>query len=615
MVVHARHSHCWIQHIIVENTATGQNVFNNGNASAAAASWNSWTANADFVKTPDEGLGEPGPVIKMEHKALTPVEITDFLKPGKTYRLKVLARSEQAGSPENANALFVWFATKSKKENEKFNLHFTSDAWRWYEGTFTAPEDMETAAFVFERGHSVLWVEGLAIYDTDPGPHKATLVLNPDVKHQTLDGFGFFGSKNVWWSGRNPDLYHDPEWVDALLVDLGLTLWRNNIEPTYPNPDSENGIPGTDNNWAVQQHAVKALSDRAKELGAPFRIILSVWSPPGQWKEPKTTKNGSKLLPEHYEDYAKWLVAALDMYKKIGADVYALSFQNEPAFVEFYDSSVYTAEEYAAMFNAVAPIVKAAYPDVLLFGAEGMLQSEVMGHPVSRFHEAMIRNETSMRYLDRFAVHGYSVDGVTPAELSSEKEVWEKHQKMTAPTGKTTWMSETSGYSPQWTPQYGAGRLAAATALQHGLSHGNLSGWIWWQGSELSRPGLPNLEGDNFINAGGRTRSFYAHKQFYRFIRPGSVRIESTVAGTEHDTDLLVSAWQNEALQNTVVTFVNTSKNAYSVALGGIAGLEYETFITSATEACESKGNVVDNVVIPPESVVTLVNGNYTEKK
>jgi O-glycosyl hydrolase len=301
------------------------------------------------------------------------------------------------------------------------------------------------------------------------------------------------------------------------------------------------------------------------------------------------------------------------MYKKIGADVYALSFQNEPAFVEFYDSCVYTAEEYVAMFNTVAPIVKAAHPGVLLFGAEGMLVSEVMGHPVSKFHEALLQSEASMRHLDRFAVHGYSVDGVTPADLSAGRDMWEKHAKMVAPSGKTSWMSETSGYAPQWNPPHGGGRLAAATALQYGLSHGNLSGWIWWQGSEASSPGRANLEGDTFLNAGGRTRSFYAHKQFYRFIRPGSTRIGSAVAGTEHDTDLLVTAWQNEALQNTVITFVNTSKNTYSVAISGAGELEYEYFITSATEACESKGNVVNNVLIPPESVVTLVNGKYVE--
>jgi len=584
-------------------------------------------------------------VVKLEKGAAAKAEFDLALIPGKTYKIQVLARSEKvipldeetkkkymtllgensldektiSRIEESRNNYMIVYGGNSLAEPNKIvglNIKDLGNTeWRWYEFDHTVSEDIKNnkSTIALIARHSDMWVEAICIRDTDPGPHPATLTLNPGVTHQTMDGFGFFGSRNVWWSGRDPNTYYNDQWIKWVLEDLGLTMWRNNVEPTYPEPHSERGIPGTDNNWGVTQHAVKALSDRAKELGVPLRIILSIWSPPGQWKDPKSTKNGSKLLPEHYEDYGKWLVAAIDMYKAIGADVYALSFQNEPAFAVFYDSTVYTADEYVAMFNAVAPIVKASYPDVLLFGAEHMLLSEIVGHASSKFHEALLKNPDSMKLLDRFAVHGYSMDGVNSSELAAGQELWASHKRLIEGTGKTTWMSETSGYSAGWVPPYGGGRLAAATALQSALLHGDLSAWVWWQG--CADQGGDALSQDGFINAAGPTKSFYAHKQFYRFIRPGAVRIDSAVSGTETDTDLLVTAYTHAELGNTVITFVNASKNAYTVDISGIAGLEYEFFITSNTEDCESKGNVVNNVVIPAESVVTLVNGNYTEKK
>jgi glucuronoarabinoxylan endo-1,4-beta-xylanase len=215
----------------------------------------------------------------------------------------------------------------------------------------------------------------------------AQVTIDRTQRMQTIDGFGFFGAHNVWW-GQPQDMVN-PAWVDAVVDDLGITIWRNELSPTA------DAVAAQDAEWNKMRPVVQALSDKAKSSGVPLKIILSVWSPPSTMKcvvgkggvQDGTpylggTKNGGGLCPSKHAAYADWLVAGLKQYADIGVDVYALSFQNEPLFVEPYNSCVYTAQEYADTLAAIGPVIHAAFPKVKLFGSENMLAIECGGKRV-----------------------------------------------------------------------------------------------------------------------------------------------------------------------------------------------------------------------------------------
>jgi hypothetical protein len=57
----------------------------------------------------------------------------------------------------------------------------------------------------------------------------ATVRVARDDKLQTIEGFGFFGARDAWWSP--PADLVDPEWARLVIDDLGLSMWRNEYYP------------------------------------------------------------------------------------------------------------------------------------------------------------------------------------------------------------------------------------------------------------------------------------------------------------------------------------------------------------------------------------------------
>jgi glucuronoarabinoxylan endo-1,4-beta-xylanase len=285
------------------------------------------------------------------------------------------------------------------------------------------------------------------------GLHAAQVTIDRTQRFQTIDGFGFFGAHDVWW-GAAKDMVNTA-WFDAVLNDLGITIWRNEI---HPPADS---IAAQDADWTKIKPVVQGLTDRAKASGVPLKVILSVWSPPSTMKcaaddngvkdgtpHPGGTKNGGGLCPSKRTDYANYLVAALKQYADIGVNVYALSFQNEPLFVEPYNSCVYTQKEYADTLAAIGPIIHAAYPNVKIFGSENMLAIEcggANGFDPYWYTANIMKVPAATSQLGIWAVHGYS-DGVLAAPTSQMSKYWANFYAGTASTRLPIWMTETSGY-------------------------------------------------------------------------------------------------------------------------------------------------------------------------
>lgn len=415
-----------------------------------------------------------------------------------------------------------------------------------------------------------------------PSAVAQTVTLDRSKTHQTIEGFGFFGGMDVWWSSGP---FHDAAWTATVIDDLGLTIHRNEYYSEEPNQDAD---------WAKQKSLIQALLAQAAASKEPLKFIWTVWTPPSSMKSNSSLKNGGTLLSSSYSAFGSWLVKGIDNYASVGAELYALSPQNEPLFSEPYNSCVYTAEQYRDMLKVVGPIVRAAYPKVKIFGPEHMLFGVGKDYDWDNLDptKKVLDDATAAQYLDIFACHGYGADGATPTPGSTEAQYWAKAQQRVGAL-KPIWMSETSGY-----PNTDDGALDYALSIHAALAYGHAAAWVHWQGSE------------NFLGADGlKSKKYFAAKQFYRFVRPGAKMVDASSS----DAELFVTAFDHAAYGIFAVVLINTSGAAKSVSLSGAQlPTQLDRHRTSSGEGCAKIDTVASSssIDLPARSITTLVSGD-----
>ena len=456
----------------------------------------------------------------------------------------------------------------------------------------------------------------------DPPPPVGTSVsisVDKAVKYQTIQGFGFFGGHDVWWA--NAANVWNEAWGEKVITDLGITMWRNEMYP----PSTPTVTQDAD--WAKQKPVVEGLKTIANRNNVNLKFLATVWSPPADLKwtatltwagdlaatrgpGPVSTRNGGTLNPNKYPEYADWLKANIQLYKNSGIDLYGLSLQNELMFSQPFNSCIYTSAWFNQMVNGVVPLVKATFPNLKIFGAENMLDMEGKDNnwPVF-YHSGIKANATTAGLIDVLAVHGYS-DGVAASSGSELSKMWTNHAaQFTTPMNKEGWMTETSGYMDSWESSAGKpGAINLAMDMHSGLYYGNMSAWVWWQGSG----GVSGEIGEFELMKGTTTgKKYAASKHFYRYIRPGAVRVKTT----SDNATVFVTAYENIAKGTHTIVIINNG-DAKAITLNG-TGLpaSYKMYRSSAVAAenCSLIGDVstggTNKINVPAKSIVTLQAG------
>jgi O-glycosyl hydrolase len=448
---------------------------------------------------------------------------------------------------------------------------------------------------------------------------KVTITVDKSIKYQTIDGFGFFGANDVWWKDA-ASMWNDA-WAEMAISDLGITIWRNEIVPpaTYTQTQAAD--------WNKQLPVVRGLKVKADKYKVPLKFIASVWSPPAEFKwvcsftwagDDKATRNegtvstinGGTLNPSKYPDYAEWLKSNIQLYKNEGIDLFALSLQNEPLFVEPYNSCTYTTQWYNQLLVNVVPAIKAQFPAVKIFGSEHMLAME--GKDINWkwfYHTAIKADPVASSNLDILAVHGYS-DGISASSGSELAKMWTNHTDQFAkPMNKKVWMTETSGYFETWEAAgTKPGALNLAMDMYAGLNYGNISAWVWWQGSQSGLIGEFNLMNNTTV-----AKRYYISKHYFRYIRPGAIRTKATSG----DGEVFVTAFENSAKGTHTIVLINSGE-AKSVSLEGLnlpaTFKMYRT--TSGNDNCSYISDVQSGPAnyfsMPSKSIVTLQAGGDT---
>lgn len=105
-------------------------------------------------------------------------------------------------------------------------------------------------------------------------------------------------------------------------------------------------------------------------------------------------------------------------------------------------------------------------------------------------------------------------------------------------------------------------------------------------------------------NKGDKSKRYYVSKQFYRYVRSGAMRVETST----DDASLLPLAFVKDGLPTLVVSNVGTIDKAIRVTGDG-ASTQYQVVLTSASENCK-EGTVLkvgETVMIPAQGILTLI--------
>lgn len=444
--------------------------------------------------------------------------------------------------------------------------------------------------FMFKRALSAATIVVALIALTVDIPGAATVTIDHTKTYQTMEGFGAHGYGN----------FESSSFVDFIINDLGVTELRHDIpydfEPRNDNNDPNKLELG---NYAISGrvgHVIKVIN-ATKKYG--LRHIASCWSPPAWMKEntsPSCSNGaghcGGNVKASMREEFAEFMVAYYRLIEQeCGVKLYGMSIQNEPAFAEPYKSCVYTPEQYRDMLKVVGPRFEREGIDTKLFGAEDMAQT-------SPSYGGYINSDPDAKpYLDAYAVHGYA-DGVDAAPNSKGAAVWSKLRvAVIDQMRKNLWMTETSGYGTGWNAAMGL-----ATAIHIAIHYGHASLWSWWSLDQNK------LSGFSLLNGGKHTHRSLASKHYYKFVRPGDVRI----GVSSDDPDVSVTAFRNTRDNNLTLVLINNG-NATQMALDGEGvPAELKKYTTTSNKQCRDEGTArASSVSLDGNSVTTLVGEGY----
>lgn len=431
-----------------------------------------------------------------------------------------------------------------------------------------------------------------------------TVSVDDGVTFQTIEGFGGFGAKKVWWD-QGP--WHDAAYLKETIDNLGVTFFRTQIywdgEPSNDNDDPQVLNPagfnfGPQSNNGKQFPFIRDLHAKGAKL------IATVWTPP-LWMKllderiPDECYNcrqcpiggagremcGGRLNPEYYEEFAEYLVAYVKVLKQeTDVDLYAISIQNEPYFANPFESNVVMPEEYGDLLKVVATRFKKEGLTTKFFGPEHM--AEWSWGVQQRYVQEILADPDLKPLLDIYAVHGY-VDGVA-ADYGSAEGWTALYNNITAAHGKPLWMTETSDFNLKDFDL----AMSMAKGLYLALKFGNISAWIYWTMNDA-------VVVNNKVTPLG-----YAFKNYYRFIRPGAVRIEAESS----DAGILAVAFKHPQTNDLTIVLINHTNEAKAASLN--ATFHHEELMlyrTSRSQSCENLGPVQgDKLTLPANSISTL---------
>jgi glucuronoarabinoxylan endo-1,4-beta-xylanase len=423
------------------------------------------------------------------------------------------------------------------------------------------------------------------------------ILIQPEVQYQRLDGFGV-----TIGNGSAKELMALPLTERTKLLDLvfGADGARANIvrsEVSWKGQRLKMTHP------LYLRGFMYYFADEESET-AQFNLLREalkrsevfwnacVWSPPPQWKSSQSTEGEGELLPKHYEDFATYLAAYVEFYKKLRfQDVHALSLQNAPVKAQAGIGCLWNAGQFKEFLKVVGKVFKER-------GIVTKIMLPDLGwDELNPFLQPILEDPEARSLVSHLSAHSLEAEGAghSLAKETCKRQnfrLWQTEFALPA-------IEESAGI---------AGGLKLATHILNDLTQAETQAWLYWTllppAGWSGRLGLLDQAGSSFQ----ASKRFWSFVQFSKFLPRNSVRISARGGSSSY------VAFRNPQYNGITVIFTNSSQQPTEETLE-LRGWNLErrmAYRTSDKEDCatvplpaESGSKIT--LTLEPRSITTFV--------
>jgi O-glycosyl hydrolase len=362
------------------------------------------------------------------------------------------------------------------------------------------------------------------------GPAGSTVVVDPTRRYQTMTGFGASMTDTSAWVLTNKlSEAARLKTMNALFSPdqgIGLSMLRQPmgasdfaVNGSYSYDDMPAGK--TDPNLSSfsiahdQAYIIPRLRE-ALQINPSLTMMANPWSAPGWMKTSDSMITGS-LKPEFYDAYAKYFVKFLKGYRAAGLPTNYVSVQNEPLYEPWDYPGMSVPAKTSAEF-----IGKYLGPAL----AKGGLSTQILAYDhnwdVPSYPEVIYHDPVAARYVPGTAWHCYG--GNVSAQTLSHNDYPHAQAFQTECSGGTWQGTTAAAFEQSMNLAIGVPRNWGQSVVMWNLALDQRGGPT--NGGCQTCRGVVTVNDDGTVT---KELDYYALGQFSKFVRPGAVRVASSV--------------------------------------------------------------------------------------
>ena len=355
-----------------------------------------------------------------------------------------------------------------------------------------------------------------------------TIEINTAETYQTMDGFGFSltGGSALHLNHMNPvkrlqllnELFtfdNENIGVSYLRISIGASDLDANTFSYNDLPVGETDEEMEHFSLAPDQENLIPILKEILAINPEILIMGSPWSPP-TWMKTNGSTVGGELKPEYFTAYANYFVKYIEEMANEGIRIDAITVQNEPLHPGNNPSLFMPAETQAEFIKtALGPAFEAAgiTTKIIIYDHN----ADRTDYPIS-----ILNDSEAKKYIDGSAFHLYGGEMGNLSDVHNahpDKNLYFTEQWIGAPGyfgGDLEWHTKNLiiGAARNWCKTILEWNLAADSNLEPHTD-----------GGCTACLGALTIDGDNIV----RNPAYYIIAHASKFVRPGSIRIESNI--------------------------------------------------------------------------------------
>lgn len=372
-------------------------------------------------------------------------------------------------------------------------------------------------------------------------PHNVSNLIinvNPEVKYQTMDGFGAsLTDASSWLLAYRLDDQKREEVMKDLFSKEGIhiSLLRQTIGACDFNWEaySYDDTPNNEDDFELKYFTMRRddayiepmLNYALKMSSNHIKLMASPWSPPAWMKTRRHLNgNGGILRRDCYDVFAEYFIKYLQENKRRGREIYAITVQNEPQYApNHYPGMLMSPEEQIEFIgNHLGPKLKRNSLKAKILAFDHNFDDNKVDYA-----EKVLSNFTSYQYVSGSAFHPYCVD-VAHEKLTKLHNMFPNKEVHLTEAGSGLWIGndeaqfEDQMYHMIRTPRnWGKSMIFWNVALDQ-----NSSPKLRGVDPDSTNRGLILIRSDSRNNVTKNT-GYYSMGHTSKFVNPGAVRIFS----------------------------------------------------------------------------------------